>query len=410
MRDFINQEADGDERTDALSTRAALRQKARAPQANAGSLPATEVEAGAQAETLAHAPLTHPANAEPLAELFGQLQQTHGNAYVQRLVSDLRGAKHEEEETPRTLEAETSQRPEAEAAQSVSDASQSGSDASQSTSPASQSASAAPLDATVRAEMEQGFGENFADVRLHTDGAAATASESLGARAFTRGHDIYFAEGEYNPSTQEGRHLLAHELAHVVQQKGGGASGAQPLGSNNSVGKRGNCFEQEADRAASSILAGERAEVLERGAAPAYQRQGRERPRDAGAAADGAGARVENDSTVVNLTAAPAAQSVIRQLRHGVRIIYHHQPNAHDAYLVTVLTPANLRVHPATTGAHGAAGVNEVTEGATATERAWSIRVPRVRGTTAWVNLRVYGRTLNFDVRINLPAGSGART
>jgi len=61
-------------------------------------------------------------------------------------------------------------------------------------------------------------------VRLHTDEGAACAANSLGARAFTHGRDIFFNRGEYAPHTRAGRHLLAHELTHVVQQsRGGGA-------------------------------------------------------------------------------------------------------------------------------------------------------------------------------------------
>ncbi|MEO1418162.1 MAG: DUF4157 domain-containing protein, partial [Bacteroidota bacterium] len=69
--------------------------------------------------------------------------------------------------------------------------------------------------------MEQGFGTNFVDVRVHTGKDANTMSESVGAQAFTHGHDIYFNEGKYQPGTREGDHLLAHELTHTVQQTGG---------------------------------------------------------------------------------------------------------------------------------------------------------------------------------------------
>jgi hypothetical protein len=74
-----------------------------------------------------------------------------------------------------------------------------------------------PLDATVRQMMEAAFGQQFADVRIHV-GAEA---DSIGAVAFTHGSNIYFAPGQYDPSTQRGRQVLAHELAHVVQQRSG---------------------------------------------------------------------------------------------------------------------------------------------------------------------------------------------
>lgn len=78
-----------------------------------------------------------------------------------------------------------------------------------------------PLDAAARAFMEPRFGHDFSGVRVHTDVRAARAAASIRARAFTAGDGIVFGRGEYAPQTGAGRHLLAHELAHVVQQGGG---------------------------------------------------------------------------------------------------------------------------------------------------------------------------------------------
>jgi hypothetical protein len=78
----------------------------------------------------------------------------------------------------------------------------------------------------VRQSMASRFGFDFGHVRIHTDGEAATLTRQLGARAFTRGHDIYFAAGTFDPASPEGERLLAHELAHVVQQSKGATSGA----------------------------------------------------------------------------------------------------------------------------------------------------------------------------------------
>ena len=72
-------------------------------------------------------------------------------------------------------------------------------------------------DAT-RAEMERELGRDFSDVSIHTDTASAELNEELNAQAFTNGKDIFFNAGKFNPSSKEGRHLLAHELTHVVQQ------------------------------------------------------------------------------------------------------------------------------------------------------------------------------------------------
>jgi hypothetical protein len=82
--------------------------------------------------------------------------------------------------------------------------------------------SGTPLEPAVRAEMEARFGESFADVRIHDDAAAHRSAAQLDAKAYTRGTDVAFSEGRYAPDAPDGRHLLAHELAHVVQQRRGG--------------------------------------------------------------------------------------------------------------------------------------------------------------------------------------------
>jgi len=75
-----------------------------------------------------------------------------------------------------------------------------------------------PLDPDIKSNMESSIGADFSGVRVHTDSSAAKMSNQLGARAFTHGNDVYFNEGAYNASSDEGRHLLAHELTHTVQQ------------------------------------------------------------------------------------------------------------------------------------------------------------------------------------------------
>ena len=78
------------------------------------------------------------------------------------------------------------------------------------------------LPEALRLRMEQALGAGFADVRIHVGPQAA----SIGAVAFTAGSDLYFAPGRYQPDTAEGRRLLGHELAHVVQQRQGRVQGA----------------------------------------------------------------------------------------------------------------------------------------------------------------------------------------
>ncbi len=69
--------------------------------------------------------------------------------------------------------------------------------------------------------MNQAFGHDFSGVRVHTDPQAVQMSERLNARAFTYGADVFFNKGEYSPDSAAGKHLLAHELTHVVQQGNG---------------------------------------------------------------------------------------------------------------------------------------------------------------------------------------------
>jgi len=75
-----------------------------------------------------------------------------------------------------------------------------------------------PLDRADRAFFEPRLGTDLSSVRIHDGSAADTASRGIHARAFTLGKDIAFASGEHQPGTQTGRHLMAHELAHTVQQ------------------------------------------------------------------------------------------------------------------------------------------------------------------------------------------------
>ena len=76
------------------------------------------------------------------------------------------------------------------------------------------------LDAPLRREMERDFAADFSGVRIHTGASAAALNDMVHARAFTHGQDVFFNAGEYDPHSSAGRHLLAHELTHVVQQAG----------------------------------------------------------------------------------------------------------------------------------------------------------------------------------------------
>ena len=116
-----------------------------------------------------------------------------------------------------------------------------------------------PLPATLRQRMESGFGTSFGDVRIHTGGQAASATRDVQAEAFARGSDIAFAPGRFHPGTPAGDKLIAHELAHVVQQRASGSGGA--VQAKSTVSAPGDSAETAADRAAETVLAGGRASL-----------------------------------------------------------------------------------------------------------------------------------------------------
>jgi hypothetical protein len=117
-----------------------------------------------------------------------------------------------------------------------------------------------PLDAATRAFMSARFGHDFSRVRTHTDARAADSARAVGARAYAVGQHAVFAAGSYAPHTKSGRRLLAHELAHVVQQEGASAGGVPAL-----AGLR---WEPEADAAADAVLSGRNASVIGRTTQP----------------------------------------------------------------------------------------------------------------------------------------------
>jgi predicted secreted Zn-dependent protease len=97
-----------------------------------------------------------------------------------------------------------------------------------------------PLPGGVRSFMENRFGFSFGNVRVHSDSEAVQMNSELNAQAFTHGSNIYFNDGRYNPDTHSGRHLLAHELTHVIQQTGGVQVAHRSERGNSSVGNLGN--------------------------------------------------------------------------------------------------------------------------------------------------------------------------
>jgi hypothetical protein len=104
-----------------------------------------------------------------------------------------------------------------------------------------------PLDAAARSFMEPRFGYDFSHVRIHTDPQAAQSAEAVNALAYTVGSNLTFAKGHYQPATATGLRLLAHELAHVVQQQHT-ASGRRLM-----MGDPHDQAEREADRVAKDL-------------------------------------------------------------------------------------------------------------------------------------------------------------
>ena len=181
------------------------------------------------ASLLANEQAALPINAEPVADIVTQLQRSYGNTYVQRLVAEVGEARIGA--VPKSEEGEH-------------------------LNPATQTA------------MEHALGQDLSAVRIHTDSQAQQAAEALDARAFTHGRDVYFGKGEYEPVSRSGQHLLAHELAHVVQQQGHEARTATDR-----VGQTRDGFEQAAEQAATAVLANQPAPALTQTPAPLIQRE-----------------------------------------------------------------------------------------------------------------------------------------
>ncbi|HEX3043668.1 MAG TPA: DUF4157 domain-containing protein [Bacillota bacterium] len=86
-----------------------------------------------------------------------------------------------------------------------------------------------PLSNTDRDFFESRFGSDFSNLKVHTDSKANETAEAINARAYTNGNDIVFAKGEYQPGTNEGKKLIAHELTHVIQQRESGSLNVKPI-------------------------------------------------------------------------------------------------------------------------------------------------------------------------------------
>lgn len=154
------------------------------------------------------------------ANTVRKMQQTMGNAAVQRLLAQRSGS------GPSEIDDETS------------------------SAINSQRGGGQTLDDGMAAKAGGAMGQDFSGVKVHTDSSADNLSRNLGAKAFTTGNDIFFRGGAYNPKSEDGQHLIAHELTHVVQQ---GASAPSVQGKM-TVNDPNDQYEVEADAVASQVM------------------------------------------------------------------------------------------------------------------------------------------------------------
>lgn len=110
-----------------------------------------------------------------------------------------------------------------------------------------------PLDESIKAPMERAIGADLGDVRIHTDGAAASSARAVQAHAYTVGNEVVFGAGQYQPDTPFGQRMLAHELTHVVQQRNGPVDGTA-TGDGIAVSDPSDRFEQAAESNADRIM------------------------------------------------------------------------------------------------------------------------------------------------------------
>lgn len=132
-----------------------------------------------------------------------------------------------------------------------------------------------PLDAATRVFMESRFGHDFSKVRVHTNDKAAESARAVNALAFTIGQSIHFGSGQYRPESKEGMKLLAHELAHTVQQQSLDM-GVQPITSEWSA-VEDDRLEHEADNAVEKVVAGRIARISGSAKMGSLQRQDKDK-------------------------------------------------------------------------------------------------------------------------------------
>jgi hypothetical protein len=188
--------------------------------------------------------LSAPVNNGQKARALQSLQRSHGNHYVQRVLTG-ESAQQAAGAYPSLI-----QRAEFESAARNA--------MPVATPPVLAGGGGHALDSETQDSMGASFNQDFSSVRIHDDSAANEAARDLNARAFTTGRDVYFRQGAYDPGSDSGRKLLAHELTHVVQQ----SQGAKGVGTSVfSVSHPSDPLEHEADQASEAVMRGERPRI-----------------------------------------------------------------------------------------------------------------------------------------------------
>jgi hypothetical protein len=131
-----------------------------------------------------------------------------------------------------------------------------------------------PLDDGTRGFMESRFGHSFQDVRVHTDDSAAESAKTVDALAYTVDRNIVFARGQYDPTSSSGKHLLAHELTHVMQQRSAPRGATVQASDASPYDRPDSPSEREADQIADHVLSGGQADPPTAASPAPIQRQG----------------------------------------------------------------------------------------------------------------------------------------
>jgi Domain of unknown function (DUF4157)/D-alanyl-D-alanine carboxypeptidase len=267
-----------------------------------------------------------------------------------------------------------------------------------------------PLDGATRFFMESRFGHDFGAVRVHTDAKAAESAWAVKALAYTVGRDVVFGAGQYAPQTGVGRKLLAHELAHVVQQRSDSSPDAagdesRPLTVSSSQG----ALEVEAHRMAKSYnwrepsVGGLSHRILQRQEPPGPAAEAAAAPAVCPAIAIAPygppdGPPVGNDGlSAATVTAMNCLQTAVTAAGGTMSVVTRYRSQAYQDHLI--------EVYDKVTGPSPAGPECEAVRQNYATERATHFPMgPPARGVSNHTNGTA------FDATVTLPAGTSIDT